>query len=170
VDLCRDYKIPQVIIDIIQQHHGTALVSYFYKRATETEHSECIIEADFRYEGPRPQTKEAALIMLADAAEASVRSISKPNINRIEAMVRKIIRQRLNDGQLDECDLTLRDLNTIGDVFIRVLSSAFHSRIEYPDTMKELERKKAKSGNCNKQPSAKDECNASNGENHVCGT
>lgn len=166
VDLCREYKLPPVIIDIIQQHHGTTLVSYFYKRATETEHSECIIEADFRYEGPKPQTKEAALIMLADASEAAVRSISKPNINRIEAMVRKIIRERLNDGQLDECDLTLKDLNTIGDVFIRVLSSMFHSRIEYPDAVKDLEKRKAKNGNCNKQSSTKDECNAGHGTNY----
>ncbi|MGI6093392.1 MAG: HDIG domain-containing protein [Veillonellaceae bacterium] len=165
LDLCREYKIPQVIVDIIQQHHGTTLVSYFYKRATETEHGECVFETDFRYEGPRPQTKEAALIMLADASEAAVRSISKPNINRIEAMVRKIIRERLNDGQLDECDLTLKDLNTIGDVFIRVLSSMFHSRIEYPEAVKELEKRKGKNGNCNKQSTTKDECNAANGAN-----
>ncbi len=169
VDLCREYKLPQVIVDIVQQHHGTMLVSYFYKRATENEHSECIIEADFRYEGPRPQSKEAALIMLADACEAAVRSIGKPNINRIEATVRKIIRERLHDGQLDECNVTLKDLNVIGDVFIRVLSSMFHTRIEYPDTLKELERRKAKSGNCNKQPAGKDDNNAINGaDSEVC--
>ncbi len=150
LDLCRDYKLPQVIMDIVQQHHGTMLVSYFYRRATETEHSECIIEADFRYEGPRPQTKEAALVMLADACEAAVRSLSRPNVNRIEATVRKIIRERLHDGQLDDCTLTLKDLNIIGDVFIRVLSSMFHTRIEYPDALKELERRKAKNGNCPK--------------------
>jgi putative nucleotidyltransferase with HDIG domain len=156
LDLCRDYKLPQPIIDIVQQHHGTMLVSYFYRRATETEHSECIIEADFRYEGPRPQTKEVALVMLADACEAAVRSLSRPNINRIESTVRKIIRERLHDGQLDECNLTLRDLNIIGDVFIRVLSSMFHSRIEYPDALKDLERRKAKNGNGSKQCPAKD--------------
>jgi putative nucleotidyltransferase with HDIG domain len=151
VDLCRDYKLPQPIIDIVQQHHGTMLVSYFYRRATENEHSECIIEADFRYEGPRPQSKEAALVMLADACEAAVRSLSRPNVNRVESTVRKVIRERLHDGQLDDCNLTLKDLNIIGDVFIRVLSSMFHSRIEYPDTLKELERKKGKNGNSAKQ-------------------
>ncbi len=156
VDLCRDYKLPAPIVDIVQQHHGTMLVSYFYRRATETEHSECIIEADFRYEGPRPQSKEAALVMLADACEAAVRSLSRPNVNRIEATVRKIIRERLHDGQLDDCNLTLRDLNIIGDVFIRVLSSMFHSRIEYPDALKELERRKAKNGNSGKQSGGKD--------------
>lgn len=165
MDLCREYKIPQAITDIIQQHHGTTLVSYFYKRATENEHSECIIEADFRYEGPRPQSKEAALVMLADACEAAVRSISKPNMNRIEATVRKIIRERLHDGQLDDCNLTLKDLNTVGDVFIRVLSSMFHSRVEYPDALKELERRKAKNGNSNKQCAGKDDGNCRDGAN-----
>ncbi len=149
VELCKDYKIPQAIIDIVEQHHGTTLVSYFYKRATENEH-ECIIESDFRYEGPNPQTKEAALIMLADSCEAAVRSISKLNANRIEGMVRKIIRKRLYDGQLNECDLTLKDLNTIGDVFIKVLTGMFHKRIEYPE-LNELERRKNKNGNCSKQ-------------------
>lgn len=164
VDLCREYRLPQVIVDMVQQHHGTMLVSYFYKRATENEHSECIIEADFRYEGPRPQTKEAALIMLADACEAAVRAIGKPNINRIEATVRKIIRERLHDGQLDECNLTLKDLSVIGDVFSKVLSSMFHSRIEYPDALKELERRKIKNGSCNKQSAGKDDGSADDGD------
>jgi len=164
VDLCRDYKLPQPIIDIVQQHHGTMLVSYFYSRATETEHSECIIEADFRYEGPRPQSKEAALVMLADACEAAVRSLSRPNVNRIESTVRKVIRERLHDGQLDDCNLTLRDLNIIGDVFIRVLSSMFHSRIEYPDALKELERRKAKNGNSAKQSCGKDGAGEAEGD------
>lgn len=165
VDLCRDYKLPQVIIDIVQQHHGTMLVSYFYQQATENEHGECIIEDDFRYEGPRPQSKEAALIMLADACEAAVRSIGKPNANRIEATVRKLIRERLHDGQLDECNLTLKDLNGIGDAFIRVLSSMFHKRIEYPESVKELERRKNKNGNSNKQLTGKDNNNFIDGTN-----
>ena len=169
VDLCRDYKVPQVIIDIVEQHHGTTLVSYFYKRATETEHGDCIIEADFRYEGPRPQTKEAALIMLADACEASVRSLSKPNSSRIEGMVRKIIREKLHDGQLDECNLTLKDLTIIGDVFIRILSSMFHSRIEYPDSWTDLERKKIKSGNGNKSCTRQDETNSGSRTNSSSG-
>ncbi|MHC1746445.1 MAG: HD family phosphohydrolase [Negativicutes bacterium] len=168
VDLCRDYKLPQVILDVVQQHHGTTLVSYFYKRATENEHGECVIEADFRYEGPRPQSKEAALVMLADSCEAAVRSISRPNANRIEATVRKIIRERLHDGQLDECDLTLRDLTVIGDVFIRILSGMFHPRIEYPEAIKELERRKAKNGNSNKQCPGKDDSNAGNGKDVAC--
>ena len=164
-DLCKEYKLPQIIIDIIQQHHGTTLASYFYKRATETEHGECVSESDFRYEGPTPQSKEAALVMLADSCEAAVRSLNKPNINRIEATVRKIIRERLQDGQLDDCNLTLRDLKVIGDVYIRLLSSMFHSRIEYPEALKELERRKIKNGNNNKQPAGKDDSNSCNGAN-----
>lgn len=161
-DLCRDHKIPERIADIVQQHHGTTLVTYFYNQATENDHSECIIESDFRYEGPRPQTKEAALVMLADSCEAAVRSIAKPNINRIEATVRKIVKMRLHDGQLDECNLTLRDLNSIGDVYIRVLSSMFHKRIEYPE-VKDLERRKAKNGNQCKQLVARTDSVASDG-------
>ena len=169
VDLCHDYKLPKIIIDIVQQHHGTMLVSYFYQQATGNEHGECLTEADFRYEGPRPQSKEAALIMLADACEAAVRSIGKPNANRIEATVRKIIRERLHDGQLDECNLTLKDLTIIGDVFTRVLSSMFHKRIEYPDSVKELERRKIKNGNSNKQLTGKDDNNPSDGTNSDLG-
>lgn len=165
LDLCREFKIPRPVTDIIQQHHGTTLVSFFYNRATENEHSECIIEADFRYEGPTPQSKEAALVMLADACEAAVRSIAKPNVNRIEAMVRKLIKQRLDDGQLNDCNLTLKDLNTIGDVYIRVLSSMFHNRIEYPDSLRELEKRKSKSGNPNKQCTGKDDSSPACGTN-----
>ncbi len=165
VDLCREFKIPKVIIDIVEQHHGTLLVSYFYRRATENEHSECIVEADFRYEGPRPQTKEAALVMLADACEAAVRSLSRPNINRIEGTVRKLIRERLLDGQLDECNLTFKDLNIIGDVFIRLLSGTFHNRIEYSD-VKDLERRGNKNANNVRNGSGKDNCDSANGANN----
>jgi len=165
LEICKEYKIPKVITDIIEQHHGTMLVSYFYRRAAENEHGDCIVEADFRYEGPKPQTKEAALIMLADACEAAVRSLAKPNINRIEAMVRKIIKERLDDGQLNECNLTLRDLNTIGDIFIRVLSSMYHNRIEYPESLRELEKRKGKGGNTNKQCTNKDEGDPGAGTN-----
>jgi putative nucleotidyltransferase with HDIG domain len=162
-DLCRENKIPERIADIVRQHHGTTLVTYFYNQATENDHSECIIESDFRYEGPKPQTKEAALVMLADSCEAAVRSIAKPNVNRIEATVRKIVKMRLHDGQLDECDLTLRDLNSIGDVYIQVLSGMFHKRIEYPDAQ-DLERRKTKSGNQCKQLVARTDSVASDGK------
>ena len=156
LEFCREYKLPEAIVDIVGQHHGTSLVSYFYKQAAEGEHSECIIEEDFRYEGPKPQTKEAALIMLADGCEAAVRSIAKPNMSRIENTVRRVINERLRDGQLNECDLTLRDLNVIGDVFIRVLCSTCHSRIEYPaEAIRELERRRPRNGNGTKSSTGK---------------
>jgi hypothetical protein len=156
LEYCREYKLPEAIADIVGQHHGTSLVSYFYKQAAEGEHSECIIEEDFRYEGPKPQTKEVALIMLADGCEAAVRSIAKPNMNRIENTVRRIINERLRDGQLNECELTLRDLKMIGDIFIRVLCSTCHSRIEYPaEAIRELERRRPRNGNGNKPSTGK---------------
>lgn len=156
LEFCREYKLPEVIADIVGQHHGTSLVSYFYKQAAEGEHGECIIEEDFRYEGPKPQTKEAALIMLADSCEAAVRAIRNPNVTRIENTVRRIINERLRDGQLNECDLTLRDLNAIGDIFIRVLCSTCHSRVEYPaDAIRDLERRRSRNANGNKPGTGK---------------
>ena len=151
IDLCKDHRLPDILVDIVQQHHGTTLVSYFYKQASAAEHGECIIEEDFHYEGPKPQTKEAALIMLADGCEAAVRSLSKPNSNRIENTVRRVILERLHTGQLNECDLTLRDLSIIGDIYIKVLCSTCHSRIEYPEGTREGERRKTKNGNSHQQ-------------------
>lgn len=158
LEFCREYKLPTVIADVIAQHHGTSLVSYFYKQATESDHSECIIEEDFRYEGPKPQTKESALIMLADGCEAAVRSITKPNMSRIENTVRRIIHERLRDGQLDECDLTLKDLTVIGNIFVRVLCSTCHSRIEYPlEAVRELERRRPRNAAGNKHATGRPE-------------
>ena len=162
LEFCKEHKLPEVIADIVAQHHGTTLVSYFYKQAAESGHNECIIEEDFRYDGPKPQTKEAALIMLADGCEAAVRSITKPNMSRIENTVRRVIQERLKDGQLNECDLTLRDLTLIGDIFIHVLCSTCHSRIEYPmEAVGELERRRPRNGTGNKHAAGKLEIAAS---------
>jgi cyclic-di-AMP phosphodiesterase PgpH len=145
LEMAKEYKLPQVLLDIIEQHHGKSLVTYFYHRATENDPHETIVEEDFRYEGPKPQSKEAALVMLADSVEAAVRSLQKPNPGRVEGLVRKIIKDKLNDGQLDECDLTFKDLNIIAVAFIRVLSGIYHHRIEYPENViKEMERRKVK--------------------------
>ncbi|HHX77988.1 MAG TPA: HDIG domain-containing protein [Firmicutes bacterium] len=134
VELGRKEKLPQSILDIIQQHHGTSLVSYFYVRATEgcTERDK-VEESSFRYEGPKPRSKEAAIVHLADAVEASVRSMVKPSPSKVDGMVKKIIKDRLNDGQLDESDLTLREVDVITATFIHILSGIFHTRIEYPE-------------------------------------
>jgi putative nucleotidyltransferase with HDIG domain len=144
-EIAREHGLPDKLIAIIEQHHGTDLVRYFYKRATENVQGERenLIEEDFRYEGPKPRSKEAALVMLADSVEAAVRSLAKPTPAKVEALIQKIIRERLDDGQFDECDLTLRDLNSVKNSFLKVLGGMFHNRIEYPETvLKEIERKK----------------------------
>ncbi len=133
VELAREHKLPQGITDIIEQHHGNSLCSFFYHKAVESGKNGNVTEEEFRYEGPKPQTKEAAIVMLADSVEAAVRSLQNRTPGRVEGLVRKIIRDKLMDGQLDECDLTLKDLDIIAGAFIRVLSGIFHSRIEYPD-------------------------------------
>ena len=150
LDLAREFKLPQAITNIVEQHHGSSLVTYFYHKARENGGSN-INEDEFRYEGPKPQTKEAAIVMLADSVEAAVRSMQNRTHGRVEALVRKILRDKLLDGQLDECDLTFKDLEKIAESFLRVLSGIFHSRVEYPDLTKEMERRKSKHGGYNKQ-------------------
>ncbi|MTI49411.1 MAG: HDIG domain-containing protein [Firmicutes bacterium] len=132
VGFAKKYKLPLTIKDIIEQHHGETLVAYFYHKAINEEDNDHIKESNFRYEGPKPQSKEAAIIMIADSVEAAVRSMKDPTKGKIDGLVRKIIKDKLNDGQLDECDLTLRDLNTIANSFLNILMGIFHERIEYP--------------------------------------
>lgn len=142
VELAKEYQLPPVIIDFIREHHGTDLVKYFYQKALENAHGEAVDERDFRYPGPKPQSKETALVMLADGVEAAVRSLSKPTPGRIEGLVRRLIKERLDGGQLDESNLTLRDLDKIAEAFVRVLTGIFHQRVEYPD-IKEQELRKS---------------------------
>ncbi|UNC93129.1 HD family phosphohydrolase [Candidatus Contubernalis alkaliaceticus] len=142
VEMAREAKLPEIITDFILQHHGTSVIAYFYHQATEKEKKDDVCEENFRYEGPKPQTKEAAIIMISDAVEAAVRAMSKPTSGRVEGLIRKIIKEKLNDGQLDESDLTLKDLDKIADALTSILSGIFHSRIEYPekDLKAEIER------------------------------
>lgn len=130
--MAEKYDLPKEIKDIIIQHHGDTVVAYFYYKALKVENGDNIKIEDFRYKGQKPQTKEAAIIMLADSVEAAVRSIKEPNKGKIEEMVRNVIKGKLEDGQLEECDLTLKDLNTIANIFCTVLLGIFHDRIEYP--------------------------------------
>jgi putative nucleotidyltransferase with HDIG domain len=152
LELAREYKLPQVIIDIIEQHHGSSLCTYFYHKALENDQKDDIDEDEFRYEGPKPKSKEAALVMLADSTEAAIRSLQNRTYNRVEQMVRKIIKDKLMDEQLDECELTFKDLDTVANAFLRVLSGIFHVRIEYPDLSKEIERRRARGAGVRKQP------------------
>jgi hypothetical protein len=147
VDLALKHKLNQRIIDIIQEHHGTSLVYYFYKRAQQM-HEDAraggkimkmrqddipeVREESFRYSGPKPQTKESAIVSLADAVESASRCLEKPTPAKIEQLVNDIIDQRISDHQLDECDLTLRDVRVIAERLRFTLMTMLHSRIAYP--------------------------------------
>jgi cyclic-di-AMP phosphodiesterase PgpH len=161
IDTAYAAKLPKALIAFIPQHHGTAIMSYFYARAREraaepygglqTAQGEtaaaAVDERRFRHAGPKPQTREAALIMLADGVEASVRSLAARDEPSIRAMVGRIIEERISDGQFDECDLTLRDLERIRTAFVEQLLGMYHTRIEYPQsTIVELESRRAAAG------------------------
>jgi len=153
VELAKEHKFPQVILDIIEQHHGTGLVSYFYHKAKEGDKPENILESDFRYQAHKPQSREAAIIMLADSVQAAVHVLEKPTKGILESKVREIIRLKLEDGQLSECDLTFKDIDIIIQTFVRVLNGIFHSRIEYPDQVaKEMEKRKEKNAGKTEYP------------------
>jgi cyclic-di-AMP phosphodiesterase PgpH len=131
VELARQYKLPKMVIDIIQQHHGTRLMTFFYQKARDQ--TGTAKEGEFRYPGPKPQTRVAALVMMADAVEAAARALTDPTPARISALVERIINEIFLDGQIDECELTLKDISEIKKRFTYVLTSIFHKRIEYPD-------------------------------------
>lgn len=133
MELARDAGLPEEVVDIIHQHHGTSLVSYFYNKASEGDTP--VYEADFRYDGERPQTQEAALVMLADSCEAAVRAIKKPTTSRIDAAVRGVIDNKVADGQLDEAGLTLAQIELVKQTYARMLASVYHPRVEYPSTL-----------------------------------
>jgi putative nucleotidyltransferase with HDIG domain len=125
--------IPKPIRDICATHHGTTILWYFYNKAREQDKNGTVKIDDYRYPGPKPKTRECAIVMICDAVEAAVRSMAKPTPNRVEGVIRKIIRDRLQDGQLDECDLTLQDLDAMVGAFMKTLKGIYHARIEYPD-------------------------------------
>ncbi|MFV8826696.1 HD family phosphohydrolase [Alkalihalobacterium sp. APHAB7] len=135
-DMLKEYKMPKEIIDIAEQHHGTTLLKYFYHKANQ-ETDQTIPEEQFRYPGPKAQTKEAAIVGIADCIEAAVRSLNKPTPDKILAMIRKIVNDRLEDGQFNECDLTLKELDKVAVSMYETLQGTFHSRIEYPEDPKE---------------------------------
>lgn len=137
-EMLREFKMPKQIIDIAEQHHGTTLLTYFYHKALKLEQEnptrdEPITEEEYRYPGPKAQTKEAAIVGIADCVEAAVRSLRNPTMEQIDSMVDKIIKNRLEDNQYNECDLTLKELDTVAKALKESLLGIFHSRIEYPD-------------------------------------
>jgi hypothetical protein len=139
IELAREYNLPTSLFPFIQQHHGTTLVEFFYHRAcTQQEQTHpdepAISETQYRYPGPKPKTKEIAILMLADAVESATRAMSEPNAGRIEALVHELANKRLTDGQFDDCDLTMRDLVRIEASMVKTLLSFYHGRIAYPST------------------------------------
>lgn len=144
LELAREYRLPAVISAFIAEHHGTDLVWYFYNKAVESSRTGTVEEKDFRYAGPKPQTKETAILMLADGVEATVRSLQRPTPGRIEGIVRKHIKTRLESGQLDESELTMKDLDKIAAAFVKVLNGIYHTRVEYPERIaREMQARRA---------------------------
>jgi putative nucleotidyltransferase with HDIG domain len=137
VDLGRQHHLPEQIIDLIEQHHGTTLVEFFYHEANRRNDGNpdaaTVQESAFRYPGPKPQTKEAGILMIADAVESASRTLSEPTPARIEGLVRDIIEKRLHDGQFDECGLTLREIGEIRESLIKSLIGIYHGRVKYPE-------------------------------------
>lgn len=140
VDMLTAHKMPKAIRDIAEQHHGTTLLKFFYVKAVKQLEEKggdgkAINEDDYRYPGPKAQTREAAIVGIADSIEAAIRSLRNPTTEQIDSMVRKIIKARLEDGELNECDLTMKELDTIARTLNETLFGIFHSRIEYPEEL-----------------------------------
>jgi hypothetical protein len=133
IELARKHKLPPRIISIIPQHHGTGLMKFFYYKAREAaEDDSAALEKEFRYPGPKPQTKEAAIIMIADSVEAAARTIKEPTPSKLRNMVDTIIGRLRDDGQFDECNITLRELNIVAESLVKALIGIYHHRIAYP--------------------------------------
>jgi len=143
MELATQYGLGEPIVAAIGQHHGTTLIHFFYHKAKDAEvEGQTVSESDYRYPGPKPQSREVALVMLADAIEAGARTLADPDPARLQGVVNRIINVKFADGQLEECDLTLKDLHTIAKSFSRVLASIYHERVEYPEMFEGLTGKK----------------------------
>jgi putative nucleotidyltransferase with HDIG domain len=138
VSLAKQHHIPKPLIDLIEQHHGTSLVSFFYGKAKAANKDDLQVEENtFRYPGPKPQTKEAAILMIADTCESACRSAGfEATPGKIENRVRMLVKQKLDDGQFDDCGLTLRELKIVENSVIKSIIAAMHGRIRYPEPAK----------------------------------
>lgn len=154
VEMQKEYKLPKPIRDIAEQHHGTTFLHYFYHKALRLAEEQGVepdfTEADFRYPGPKAQSKEAAVVGIADSVEAAVRSLRKPTVEQVESMIEKIIKSRLDDHQFNECDLTMRELDLIAQTLKETVMGIFHSRIEYPEEIKTRKENDDKHGEAGK--------------------
>jgi hypothetical protein len=153
VEIARENRLGTAIIDILRQHHGTSLIRYFYEKARQIKGEEAVKEEDFRYPGPKPRTVESALVMLADVVEAASRALEDPTPARIKGLVQNLIGRILGDGQLDECEITLKDLHKIAATFITILNGIHHHRIEYLERRAtENGKGRPRSGHTDRQP------------------
>jgi hypothetical protein len=150
VEMAQKSRLPKQIIDLISQHHGSSIISYFYHRQKKMDYRNVITEQTFRYPAKKPQSKEAAILMLADAVEATARSIALQSPSHIEHMIKNIVYDKLADGQLDECDLTLKELNNIMSAFNQILIGIYHSRVKYPEQVVKPGELKILNGSSNK--------------------
>ncbi|UCD33488.1 MAG: HDIG domain-containing protein [Desulfobacterales bacterium] len=170
VDMAKKYKLGAVILDTIKQSHGTSLISFFYEKAKQLKGADSLNIDDFRYPGPKPQTKEAGLVMLADMVEAASRVLANPTPSRIQGLVQHLINTVFSDGQLDECELTLKDLNNIAKSFNKILYGIHHHRIEYPEKAL-LNNTKGKDESPDRQQAKKiqdiSEKNSAKGKSHL---
>ena len=132
IEMARLNKLPDVVIDFIAEHHGTSLVKFFYHQA-RTRSNEPVYEDDFRYPGPKPQSRETAVVLLCDGIEAAARTMTGPTAEKLAELVQKMVQDHLEDGQLDECDLSLKDIQLIRESLVRSLHGIYHTRIEYPE-------------------------------------
>jgi len=131
-ELALQHDLPDAVIDFIEQHHGTTTMSFFFHKAQRQIQAEPVSEEEFRYPGPKPQTRETAIVMLADSVEAVSRTLEDPKPGRLLTAIKKVIEAKFTAGQLEECDLTLKDLHKIEESFLKILLGVFHSRIDYP--------------------------------------
>jgi putative nucleotidyltransferase with HDIG domain len=154
VEIARENKLGQVITDTIRQHHGTSIIKFFYEKAKQKKGANAVKIDDFRYPGPKPQTKEAGLVMLADVVEAASRTLDNPTTSRIKGLVQNLINQIFSDGQLDSCELTLKDLHNIAKSYNKILYGIHHHRIEYSERRSAgngYEKGKLKNGSSDRQ-------------------
>lgn len=147
MEIAEEHNLPKEIRDFIPQHHGTNLIRFFYQKALESSEDGEVDESNFRYHGPKPQTRETAIVMMADAIEAGSRVLKEPTVGRLRSMVSSLIHERLIENELDECPLTLHDLTLIRESFVNTLTGMFHGRIEYPQTESKPTRRATKKTN-----------------------
>jgi len=151
VEMAKEYKLPRVLHQFIEEHHGTTVVRYFHHVASEKQpqissgkHDREVPEAEFRYGGPKPRSRESAVLMMSDGVEGAVRALSEPTAGRIENVVHRMITDRLGDGQFDACDITLREIHQVEDSLVKSLSSIYHGRVAYPSANKSTEESESR--------------------------